>query len=255
MINPAQSSLMYVATATHGLYVSQNAQSTTPTFSELATVFPARASRVFSVHPVSQWEMYVGTDGNGLRYGAHQIPSIPVLNRVNPERDTVIEHKKGVRPTLSIVPTFSTRQSMTKAQARFSKTKTFVLADTTDIMNPMSNHFPLSIIGGDEIIFMQCRIGNNTGWSSWSEAIQISFKETNVSFIEEEQVLKEVVPHPAQQTLTIQRSLNQPMYLYTVSGAFIMSGMTNTPLDISSLPSGMYIVRLNDDEMIRFIKQ
>ncbi|NBP65538.1 MAG: T9SS C-terminal target domain-containing protein, partial [Bacteroidetes bacterium] len=43
--------------------------------------------------------------------------------------------------------------------------------------------------------------------------------------------------------------------IYTTSGAFIMSGMTNTPLDISSLPSGMYIVRMNDDEMIRFIKQ
>jgi len=255
MVNPVQSSLLYVATATHGLYASQNAQSANPLFSELATLFPARSSRVFSVHPVSQWEMYIGTDGNGLRYGAHQIPTIPILNRVNPEKDTVIEHKKGVRPTLSIVLTLSTRQSMTKAQARFSKTRTFVQADTMDIMNSMSNHFPLSIIGGDEIIFMQCRIGNNTGWGSWSEAIRISFKETNTSFVEEEQGLKEVVPHPVQQTLTIQRSLNQQMHIYTTSGEFIMSGMTNTPLDISSLPSGMYIVRMNNDEMIRFIKQ
>ncbi|MGA1277351.1 MAG: T9SS type A sorting domain-containing protein [Candidatus Kapaibacteriota bacterium] len=254
-MSPIQPSLMYVGTATHGLYASQNAQSASPVFSELAMIFPARASRTFSFHPNAQWDMHIGTDGNGLRFGTHQIPAIPILNASIPDRDTIIEHKKGERPFLSIRATLHSKQTKTQAQARFSKTRAFTVADTTDIINEQANHFPFNILGGDEIVYMQCRIGNNSGWGSWSEAIKISFKEINTSSVNEESSITGISPHPVKDELLIQKPSNRSYSIYAINGAFIMFGMTNTPLDVSSLPTGIYTVRITDDETLRFIKQ
>jgi hypothetical protein len=286
------------------------------------------------------------------------------LTGVFPERDTIVEYMKGERPSLSIVTKRNSRQTMTKAQARFSKTRTFLIADTTDIMNPNTNHLPASIKGGDEILYMQSRIGNNAGWSSWSEMIAIRFseiqqgqvpsivlvrpsKDTMIVYAKgekpmlmiswqgksEDSILNSQVRFSSQSTFTpfadtlntgISTTINLPQYvpgndtlwymqvrsenkygwsswssiriltfreqslsstdeviigndiyphpvenflhlyhqeltsydIHSVNGAFIMSGMTNTPLLVSLLPKGMYILRIKDNPLlIRFIKQ
>lgn len=362
-ISPYQPSHMYVSTATHGLYFSQNAQSPSPTFSELTSTFPARASHDCSFHPFSPWEMFVGTVGNGIRYGMNSIPQIPVLTRVYPDRDTLIRHDKGVKPTMSIIPKFNVVQTINKAQARFSRNPSFVIADTTNILNAKENHLPSNVIGGDEILYMQCRIGNNAGWSSWSEMSKIRFSEqqqgqmptivllqpqtdTVISYPKgekpnleikwqiqsEDSIVKsqtrfstqntfspiadtvdvvvsrsmplpsfisgkdsvwylqaralnafgwsawtptrkltfivqiansvdevscepKIYPHPVEEVLYMHHEHMQSFEIHTISGAFIMSGMTNTPLDVSGLPKGIYIIRSsNGESMIRFIK-
>jgi photosystem II stability/assembly factor-like uncharacterized protein len=68
-INPAQNGQLYIATETHGLYLSQNANASNPTSGELANIFPARASRTISFKQFAPWEIFIGTVANGLRFG------------------------------------------------------------------------------------------------------------------------------------------------------------------------------------------
>jgi len=256
IVNPGQSSQMFVSTASHGLYFSDNIQLSSPTFVELSQNFPAKSSATFLFHPLVPWEMFIGTDGNGLRFGVNGTPQIPVLTGVFPERDTIVEYMKGERPSLSIITKRNSRQTLTKAQARFSTSRTFLIADTTDILNPNTNHLPASIKGGDEILYMQSRIGNTAGWSSWSEMIAIRWKEINASSVKEDMRMVDIFPHPVEHALFLESKLDQEFGIYTVNGAFIMSGMTNTPLHVSLLPKGMYIIRIKDNPLlIRFIKQ
>lgn len=364
VINPVQSSQMFVATASHGLYFSENIQQPSPSFVELSQIFPAKASRTFLFHPLVPWEMFIGTDGNGLRFGTNAMSQIPVLTNIFPERDTLIKYKKGERPSLSIIVQRNSRQTLTKAQARFSKTRTFLIADTTDIMNPIANHLPANTMGGDEILYMQSRIGNNAGWSSWSEmtAIRFSelqqgqvpsiivirpsndtvltypkgekpslviswqvqakdsilqsqvrfsphlafspkadtvnaglatsinlpqfipgndsvwymqirslnmygwsawsairtltFREQQLSSIDDALISYGIFPHPIEDILHIHHQELKSYDIITINGASIMSGMTNTPLNVSFLPKGIYMLRFkNDEHMIRFIKQ
>ena len=256
VVNPGQSSQMFVSTASHGLYFSDNIQLSSPTFVELSQNFPAKSSATFLFHPLVPWEMFIGTDGNGLRFGVNGTPQIPVLTGVFPERDTIVEYMKGERPSLSIITKRNSRQTLTKAQARFSTSRTFLIADTTDILNPNTNHLPASIKGGDEILYMQSRIGNTAGWSSWSEMIAIRWKEINASSVKEDMRMVDIFPHPVEHELFLESKLDQEFGIYTVNGAFIMSGMTNTPLHVSLLPKGMYIIRIKDNPLlIRFIKQ
>jgi len=176
-INPAQSGQMYVATETHGLYFSQNANAPNPTSAELANVFPARASKNIIFNPNAPWELCIGTIGNGMRFGKTTIPQIPYLISSFPIRDTLIVYEKGFTPRLTITPQWNTAQPINKAQARFSTKRDFLKADTIDILNAQSNHIPNSVPGSDSIWYMQSRIGSISGWSAWSEMIAITFRE------------------------------------------------------------------------------
>ncbi|MFZ9977009.1 MAG: T9SS type A sorting domain-containing protein [Candidatus Kapaibacteriota bacterium] len=178
-INPAQNGQMYVATETHGLYFSQNAQASNPTSAELANVFPARASKSIAYNPKAPWELYIGTVGNGLRFGKSIIPQLPYLISSFPMRDTLIVYEKGMTPQLTIHTQWNSAQNINLAQARFSNSRTFSKADTIDILNLKTNHVPGSVPGADSIWYMQSRIGNTSGWSAWSEIIAITFREVN----------------------------------------------------------------------------
>ncbi len=176
-INPAQQGQLYIATETHGLYLSQNASASNPTSGELANIFPARSSRTIAFKPNAPWELYIGTDGNGLRFGSSSIPQIPYQIASFPKRDTVIVYEKGFTPQLTIRPQSNALQTITKAQARFSSARSFTKADTIDIIDLKANHMPSNVPGTDSIWYMQSRIGNAAGWSAWSEMIAITFRE------------------------------------------------------------------------------
>jgi hypothetical protein len=113
-INPAQNGQLYIATETHGLYLSQNANASNPTSGELANIFPARASRTISFKQFAPWEIFIGTVGNGLRFGKTTIPQIPYQTSTFPMRDTVITYEKGFKPQLTILPQWNVAQNITQ---------------------------------------------------------------------------------------------------------------------------------------------
>ena len=178
-INPAQNGQLYIATETHGLYLSQNASAQNPTSGELANIFPARASCAISFKQSAPWEIFIGTIGNGLRFGKTTIPQIPYQTASFPMRDTVIIYEKGFKPQMTNLPQWNVAQNITQAQARFSNGRSFTKADTIDIININANHIPGNVPGIDSIWYMQSRIGNMSGWSAWSEMVAITFREVN----------------------------------------------------------------------------
>ncbi len=178
-INPAQNGQLYIATETHGLYLSQNASAANPTSNELSNIFPARSSRIITFKQNAPWELWIGSSGNGMRYGISSIPQIPYHIVSFPLRDTLIVYKKGFNPQMTILPQWNALQNVTKAQARFSNSRSFTKADTIDIFDSKANHIPTTVPGSDSIWYMQNRIGNMSGWSAWSEMIAITFREVS----------------------------------------------------------------------------
>ena len=53
-----------------------------------------------------------------------------------------------------------------------------------------------------------------------------------------------VYPNPAVSSFTVESAATEPVRLYNMSGAFLMEGMTNEELNLSLLPSGVYIIEL-----------
>ncbi|HNW68807.1 MAG TPA: T9SS type A sorting domain-containing protein [Bacteroidales bacterium] len=70
-------------------------------------------------------------------------------------------------------------------------------------------------------------------------------------------VLAEVYPNPATGLLTINNEVTTEISLYSIAGALIMrreAAEKNCQLDVSSLPRGVYVLRLKDDSGVKISK-
>jgi photosystem II stability/assembly factor-like uncharacterized protein len=217
-INPAQPGQLYIATASHGLYFSQNATAANPNSGELINAFPARNARDIAFNPQAPWELFIGTNGNGLRYGAISISQIPYQIVSFPMRDTIVLYEKGSTPELKIRPQWNALQNITKAQARFSNSRIFSNIDTIDIFDAQANHLPSGKPGVDSILYMQSRIGNISGWSSWSEIIAITFREISTGNVPTISLIQ-----PSKDTIITYRDGENPMLVITWNGNIIDS--------------------------------
>lgn len=70
-------------------------------------------------------------------------------------------------------------------------------------------------------------------------------------------MLAEVYPNPATGLLTINNEVTTEISLYSIAGALIMrreAAEKNCQLDVSSLPRGVYVLRLKDDSGVKISK-
>lgn len=70
-------------------------------------------------------------------------------------------------------------------------------------------------------------------------------------------VLTEVYPNPAKDLITINNEIATEISLYTISGALILkreAAEKNYQLDVSGLPRGIYILKLQNDSRMRISK-
>jgi hypothetical protein len=119
-----------------------------------------------------------------------------------------------------------------------------------------SINLPQFIPGNDSVWYMQIRSQNMYGWSAWSAIRTLTFREQQLSSIDDALISYGIFPHPIEHILHVHHQELKSYDIITINGASIMSGMTNTPLNVSFLPKGIYMLRFkNDEHMIRFIKQ
>jgi hypothetical protein len=102
-------------------------------------------------------------------------------------------------------------------------------------------------------------------YSSQPEAVASFFTIDNLSLEGEAVVstddaddLKDmsIYPNPAQNTLRIDMDERKPIAIYTTTGVLVNSLVVNTThtLDVSNYPSGVYVIKSNED-VLRFIKE
>ncbi|MBF0538452.1 MAG: VCBS repeat-containing protein [Nitrospirae bacterium] len=73
-VNPSNPDEVYVATTTTGLWYSSNATSASPTFTQV-TSYPFRNPNRIFYNPYNQHEIWVSSNGNGLRVGQASTPA------------------------------------------------------------------------------------------------------------------------------------------------------------------------------------
>ena len=64
-----------------------------------------------------------------------------------------------------------------------------------------------------------------------------------------------IFPNPSGDYLEVRSALGGTFRILSLSGKSLLEGITNTKVDITSLPSGLYLVQLPDGRLLKFVRE
>ncbi|MBC6408926.1 MAG: T9SS type A sorting domain-containing protein [Ekhidna sp.] len=64
-----------------------------------------------------------------------------------------------------------------------------------------------------------------------------------------------VFPNPSDRYIEVTSPVESPVSILDLNGNLLQESTTNTKMDIAALRSGLYLVRLSDGRLLKFIKK